>query len=101
MMFSTSSSDDVDAFFEAGSQLQYKSPTSMPCKLSIRAKHYLVSRLPIRPQARTQQQPGSEVPLPPHEDEVIIRILVAANIHLASHQRRPREKDTHLFWRCM
>lgn len=39
-----------------------------------------------------------EISLPPHKIKVILRALVAADTELASHWRRPGEKDAHLLW---
>ena len=99
MVFVTSRSDNLDTFFEARSQLCYKFSTIMLEKSQYVQSNTLSPNNRVASHsAALNPQWGSEVPLPPHEIEVIPRVLVTADTDLSSHRWRPREKDAHLFW---
>lgn len=69
----------------------------MPCKLSMM---YVQSSTasPDNPRVASHSVAALEISLPPHKIKVILRVLVAADTELASHWRRPGEKDAHLLW---
>lgn len=73
--------------------------TCFPQICRVSSQYVQSNTLSLEGPVATHPDRVSEISLPPHEIETILRMLIAAATNLASHQRRPGEKDPHLSWR--